>query len=143
MRHLQPRTLKAALDVEALVRLAAVQDALIAAHFRGDEVERLDDLQSELFALLVFRDGDVFDVSDEAEVVDAGVLLAGLSWSAGLGVGVLNVQFLLNNQCPSAYYPLSIFNHKQIICPLSLCVHKVVAFVELLFCDVADGCQHS
>lgn len=72
MRHLQPRPPEAALDVEALVRLAAVEDALVAADLLGDEVERLDDAEAELLALLVLCDGDVLDVADLSEVVDAG-----------------------------------------------------------------------
>lgn len=45
---------------------------LVAAHLLGDVVEGLDDAQPQLLALLVLGDGDVLNVSDEAEVVDAG-----------------------------------------------------------------------
>lgn len=71
MRHLQARPPEPALDVEALVRLAAVQDALVAPHLLGDVVERLDDAETQLLALLVLCDGDVLDVADLSEVVDA------------------------------------------------------------------------
>lgn len=70
MRHLQTGPPESALDVEALVRLAAVEDALVAADFLGDVVERLDDAQTELLALLVLGDGDVLDVADLSEVVN-------------------------------------------------------------------------
>lgn len=70
--HLQAGPLEAALDVEALVRLAAVEDCLIGADLFGDEVEGLDQAQAELLALLVFCDGDVLDVADQTEVMDAG-----------------------------------------------------------------------
>lgn len=73
MRHLQARPPEPALDVEALVRLAAVEDALVAADLLGDVVERLDDAEAELLALLVLCDGDVLDVADLSKVVDAGV----------------------------------------------------------------------
>lgn len=69
--HLQPSPLEAALDVEALVGLAAVEDGLVAADFLGDEVERLDEAEPQLLALLVLGDGDVLDVTDQPEVVDA------------------------------------------------------------------------
>lgn len=72
MRHLQARPPKPALDVEALVRLAAVEDALVAPNLLGDVVERLDDAETQLLALLVLCDGDVLDVTDLSEVVDAG-----------------------------------------------------------------------
>jgi len=71
MRHLQAGAFEAALDVEALVGFGAVEDGLVAADVLGDEIERLDELQAELLALLVFGDGDVFDVPDQAEVVYA------------------------------------------------------------------------
>nr|POE79469.1 hypothetical protein CFP56_07534 [Quercus suber] len=71
MRHLEPGALEAALDVEALVGLGAVEDRLVATRVLGDVIQRLDDAQPELLALLVFRDRDVFDVAHEAEVVDA------------------------------------------------------------------------
>lgn len=70
--HLQPSLAEAALDVEALILLAAVEDALVAADVGGDKVEGLDDAQAKLLALLVLGDGDVLDVSHGAEVVDAG-----------------------------------------------------------------------
>ena len=69
--HLETSAAEAALDIEALVRLTAVEDRLVAANLLGDEVEGLDQAQAELLALLVLGDGDIFDVSDEAEVVDA------------------------------------------------------------------------
>lgn len=72
MCHLQPCPLEATLDIEPLVGLAAVQNALVAADLCGDKVERLDDFEAEFLALLVFRDSDVFDVANEAEIVDAG-----------------------------------------------------------------------
>jgi hypothetical protein len=61
--HLEAGSPETTLDVEALIRLAAVEYALVAADLRGDEVERLDDAQAKLLALLVFRDGDVLDMA--------------------------------------------------------------------------------
>lgn len=71
MSHFQARPPESTLDVEPLVRFAAVQNALITADLLGDEVQSLDELQAQFLALLVFRHGDILDVSDEAEVVDA------------------------------------------------------------------------
>lgn len=62
--HLQARSSEAALHVKAFVGVAAVENALIAADLLGDVVESLDKAQAELLALLIFGDGDVFDVSD-------------------------------------------------------------------------------
>lgn len=73
VRHLQAGPPEAALDVEALVVLAAVEDRLVAARLYGDVVERLDEAQAQLLALLVLGDGDVLDVPDRPEIVDAGV----------------------------------------------------------------------
>lgn len=44
--HLQPGPLEAALDVEALVGLTAVEDCLVGADLFGDEVEGLDQAQA-------------------------------------------------------------------------------------------------
>ena len=71
VRHLQTGPPEAALYVEALVRLAAVQDRLVATDLLGHEIESLDETQAQLLALLVLGDGNVLDVSDEAEAVDA------------------------------------------------------------------------
>ena len=46
MRHFQPGFPKTALDVEALVRLAAVEDRFVGADLFGDEVEGLDQAQA-------------------------------------------------------------------------------------------------
>lgn len=71
VRHLQAGAPKPALDVEPLVGLAAVEDGLVAPRLRGNVVERLDQPQAQLLALLVLGHRDVLDVSDRAEVVDA------------------------------------------------------------------------
>ena len=63
MRHFQPGFPKTALDVEALVRLAAVEDGLVAADVLGDEVECLNEAQAQFLALLVLGDRDVLDMA--------------------------------------------------------------------------------
>lgn len=64
MCHLQARPLKSTFNIEPFVRLAAVEDALVAAYFDGDIVEGLDDFEPEFFALLVLCDGDVFNMAN-------------------------------------------------------------------------------
>ena len=71
MRHLQTCPLEATLDIEALVRLRAVKNSLVATHILRNKVQRLNDPQTKLLALLVLCDSNIFDVADEAEVVDA------------------------------------------------------------------------
>lgn len=71
MSHLQPSPAEATLDVKALVGLAAVQYALVAPNLLRDEVERLDNPQSQLLALLVLGYRDILDVADYPEIVDA------------------------------------------------------------------------
>lgn len=71
MRHLQTGPLEAALDVEALIGFAAVEDGLVAADLLCDEVEGLDQTKTQLLPLLVLCDGNVLDVADFTEVVDA------------------------------------------------------------------------
>jgi hypothetical protein len=71
MCHLQSCSLVPALDVEPLIGFAAVQNALVTANLLSDEVQSLDQLEAELLSLLVFSNGNVFDVTDEAKVVDA------------------------------------------------------------------------
>lgn len=70
MRHLESRPLEAALDIEALVGLAAVKDGLVAANLGGNKVKGLDQPQAQLLPLLVLCNRDIFDVSDRAETVD-------------------------------------------------------------------------
>jgi hypothetical protein len=69
--HLKASSSESALDVKALVGVAAVEDALVAANLLGDVVEGLDQAEAELLALLILGDGDVFDVADLAQAVDA------------------------------------------------------------------------
>lgn len=71
MRHLQPSPLIPTLNIEPLVRLAAIQNTLIASNLLGHEIQRLDELQTEFLALLIFRNSDILDMSYESEVVDA------------------------------------------------------------------------
>jgi len=68
--HLQTSSPEATLDVEAFVGFAAVENALVAANLLGDVIEGLDQPQAELLTLLVFGDGNVFNVSDGTETVN-------------------------------------------------------------------------
>jgi hypothetical protein len=69
--HLQAGSSEAALDVETLVGFAAVENALVATDLLGDVVEGLYDSETELLALLVLCDGDIFDVAYSAQAVNA------------------------------------------------------------------------
>ena len=71
MCHFQTCPLEAALDVEALVGFAAVENGLVTARLLGDEVQCLDHAETQLLALLILGNGDVLDVSDRPEIVDA------------------------------------------------------------------------
>lgn len=64
MCHFQTRPLEAALDVEALVGFATVENGLVATRPLGDKVQRLDHTETQLLALLVLGDCDILDVSD-------------------------------------------------------------------------------
>lgn len=70
--HLESGPAKTTLDVEALVNFAAVEDGLVAADVLRNVVKGLNHSQSKLLALLVLGDGDIFDVSNSAEGVNAG-----------------------------------------------------------------------
>lgn len=71
MCHLQSRPLVSAFDVESFVCFAAIQNALVTADLLSHEIESLDQLESELLPLLIFGNGDVFDMTNEAKMVDA------------------------------------------------------------------------
>lgn len=68
--HLEAGSPEAALDVETLVGLAAVENGLVAADLFGDEVERLDQAQTQLLALLVLGDCDILNVANLCERMD-------------------------------------------------------------------------
>jgi len=70
MRHLQPRPLKPALDIEPLIGLTTVQNRLIAADLLRDKIKRLNNAQPQLLALLVLGDSNVLNVPDKPELVD-------------------------------------------------------------------------
>jgi hypothetical protein len=95
MCHLQPRPLVSTLDVESLICFAAIKNTLVASHLLRDEVQCLDELQSQFLPLLVFGDGNIFDVSHETKVMDAvtnisqqfaNLLADGLTTSAPLAM---------------------------------------------------------
>lgn len=68
--HLQSSSSEATLDVKSLVRFATVEDGLVATDLVGDEVERFDQSQSQLLALLVLGDCNIFDVANLAKSMD-------------------------------------------------------------------------
>jgi hypothetical protein len=56
MRHLQRLPLIPTLDIESLIYVAAVENRLVTADVLRDIVQRVEQLQPQLFALLVFED---------------------------------------------------------------------------------------
>lgn len=71
MCHLETGSPEAALDVKALVGLAAVEDRLVAADFLGNKIQCLDDAQTKFLALLVLGYRNILDMANDAEIVDA------------------------------------------------------------------------
>lgn len=138
MRHLQTCPPEAALDVEALVCLAAVEDSLVAADLLGDEVECLDQPQTQLLALLVLGYRDVLDVSDEPEVVDAArkSWLAMAQWRGCCSKK--HSQLPLDNQCPGAHDLAAVLNHENVVSSI-LPAEPLESLCKGLFADVADG----
>lgn len=121
--HLQACSSESALDVEALVGVAAVEDALVAANLFGDEIEGLDESEAELLALLVLGDGNVLDVADLAQAVD---------------------ELVLDYQGASSHdrvlLAVGVFNDNNVVILASH--HVVVLLLEFLLADVADRGQH-
>lgn len=122
--HLKTSSSEPALDVEALVGVAAVEDALVAANLLGDVVEGLDQAEAELLALLVLGDGDVLDVADLAQAVD---------------------EFVLDNQGAGSHDRVllsgSVLNANDVVAVLGQ--HVVKLLLELLLADFADRGQHA
>lgn len=122
MRHLEARALEPTLNVEPLVGLAAVENALIAADLLGNRVQRLDDAQPELLALLVLGDRDVLDVADQAHVMD---------------------ELALDNDGARAdHYVRLVADHQDVVCVVPR-RDEVVPCVELRLGWFADGCEHT
>jgi hypothetical protein len=151
--HLQTRPLEATLDVEALVRLRAVKNSLVAANVLRDKVQRLDDPQTKLLALLVLCNSNVFDVADEAEVVDAKVVISKSAIRSILSacqsvVPFLhrqsNLQFPLNQQRSCAYdLALAVQDdqHVRADSTASSLLHLIEAGLEVGLRDFAYGRQ--
>ena len=70
VRHLQTSPLEPTLDVEPLVRLAAIQDGLVTPDLLSHEIQRLNDPRPQLLALLVLGHSNVLDVSNKPQLVD-------------------------------------------------------------------------
>lgn len=63
MGHLEACSLESTFHVEPLVCFTAIKDSLIAPDFLRNEIECLYNLEAEFLALLVFRHGNIFDVT--------------------------------------------------------------------------------
>lgn len=140
MRHFEPGPAEATLDVEPLVRFGAIEDGLVAANLLGNVVKGLNDPQAELLPLLVLRDGDVFDVANEAEIVDAerGRMLAKSSRALTFGEartvpGAPDVQFPFDYECTCPDYPLSAICDAQQKVFAIPALEPVIPLVKLLF----------
>jgi len=122
MCHLEASPFEAALDIKALVRFAAIEYALVASDLLSYVVESLDDFEAEFLSLLVLGDGDIFDMTNDAEVVN---------------------EFPFHNQGSRSDNPVAIVDAQQVVSAFSKCVHPVVSFVPLLFRDISNSCEHS
>ena len=71
MCHLEPSSLVAAFDIEALVGFRAVQDGLVAPNLLRYMIQCFYDVKAKVFPLLVFRNRNVLNMTDESKIVDA------------------------------------------------------------------------
>lgn len=76
MSHLEPSSSETTFNVEPLVGLAAIENSLVASDVCGNVIESLNHTQTQLLSLLVFRDGNIFDVASLAERVNAIIVSA-------------------------------------------------------------------
>lgn len=146
--HLQASPLEAALDVKAFVGLGTVENRLVAADLVRDEVESLDQAQTQLLALLVLCDGDIFDVTDHSETVNTAVTKnkiklaipqCMLLFGPG-GGGVWHSQLPLDNEGASAHHTASVFYHQHVVAAI-LPPNPLEPLCELFFSDVPHSSQ--
>jgi hypothetical protein len=132
---------EAALDVETLVGLTAVQNALVAANLLGDVVECLDDSETKLLALLVLCDGDILDVADGAKAVDTVKEL--VSVVARRIAGRIDLQLALGDQSSGSYNrslcARSVLDDDDVVAASS--GHVIILLNEVVLGDIADGGQ--
>lgn len=162
MCHFQTCRLEATLDIESLILLTAIQNTLVAADLLCHEVERLNNLDAEFLALLVFRNRDVFDVTDQAEIVDAACYqrrpsnpakptksqLASLVTSLkrrdkNTGHMWMDLQFPLHDQRTRPNDSLAVIDDENIVSTLALCLHPFIPLVPCLLCYIADSSEHA
>lgn len=141
VRHFQAGPPKAALDVESLVGLTAVENALVAAHLLSDEVQGLYDAQTELLALLVLSHGNILYMTDKAQVMYTKEGREHNQQGSSIFQTKDNSQFALNNQGAGAYnsFPGRIFDDKNVVAVAGR--QPVVTVGELRLGDLADGGQ--
>jgi len=120
MCHLQSCFLEATFDVESLICLTAVKNALVAADLARNVIESLNKLFAELLPLLIFCNGDVLDVTDKTEMVD---------------------ELSLHDQGSGPHNPRSVIDNEEIIRALALCAQPLVSFIALLISDISDCCE--
>lgn len=70
MCHFKPGSSVSTLDIEPLVRFAAIQYALVASHLLCQVVQSLNKSQTQFLALLVFGNSDIFDMTYKTKIVN-------------------------------------------------------------------------
>lgn len=145
MGHFQAGPPEAALDIEPFVVFAAVEDRLVAARLLRDVVERLDEAESQLLALLVFGDGDVLDVADGPEIVDASKVRTDISFAHATRDNGGFLQLALEQERSSTDNSggsrIGILNDNDKISPVLL-RNPIVALLELVLGNIPHRCQH-
>lgn len=69
--HLKPSPLVATLDVETLIRFRAVEDSFVASNLLRHIIQCLYNVKAEVFALLVFGNGNILNMTDQTKIMDA------------------------------------------------------------------------
>ena len=141
MCHLETSSLITTFHVESFIRFRAVKDCLVASNFLCDVIQCFYDMKAKVFSLLVFCDGNVLDVTDEPEIMDAvGVQLRGAVVQVK---GRVYVQFPLHNNSTSPYdLALPVAHYKYMVLIL-LFSHPVKAPVPCFFCNITDIRQYA
>lgn len=120
MGHRQAGSLEPTFDIEPLIRLTAIQNGFIASNSLSHSVKSLNDSQTKLLALLVFGNGDIFDMAYQAQVVD---------------------EFALDDHGTSPDNGIGFVTHHEYVVGVISASHEVVAGIECLFRELADRGQ--
>jgi hypothetical protein len=139
LSHDQSPCLISALLIKSLICQTTTQNTLVATHVLCHRSEGLNHLQTQLLALFLFPDSNLFNMRNIAKIMNTMRIFS--ECIQAMVSKKRDLQLPLYHQSPGPNNSTLMLNNQEVVNALSLILHPIIPLAKFLLGDVSGRCQ--